>query len=420
MHRTTLGAAVVAAATLVGVAPATAQPANAEEPTYAPVDQPGPALSVPADALAASLDCPTPVTPGSEPVVLIHGTNLDPDANFSWNYVPAFEAAGRTYCTVALPVAGMGDIQLAAEHVVHAVRTVAAAAHGAVDIVGYSQGGMIGRWALRFWPDTRPLVDDLVGLASSNHGTETAKPGCLQACAPSYHQQRSDSAFTAALNSIQEAFPGVDYTVAYTWGDEIVTPNVGPTASSPVRGEGSIANIALQAVCPGHAADHVTIGTTDAVAYAIVVDALDHDGPADASRLDPTVCAAAFMPGVDPTTLPADLAGFSARIDEANREVEPVADEPPLRCYVTASCAAAPTAGDEASAGPPTPTGTLRTAAPLPATGGGASATALAGVALALATALRGQRGVASLSSGRRSATARVMPSRWWRRHRTS
>jgi pimeloyl-ACP methyl ester carboxylesterase len=158
---------------------------------YAPVDRPGPALSVPAGELAASLDCPRPVAAGSEPVLLVHGTNLDPEANFSWNYVPAFEADGRSFCTVALPRAGMEDIQVAAEHVVHAVRSVAAAAGGPVDVVGYSQGGMIGRWALRFWPDTRTLVDDLVGLAPSNHGTETARPACAQECAPAYQQQRS-------------------------------------------------------------------------------------------------------------------------------------------------------------------------------------------------------------------------------------
>jgi hypothetical protein len=197
-----------------------------------------------------------------------------------------------------------------------------------------------------------------------------------------------DAAFVAALNSRQEAFAGVDYTVAYTWADEVVTPNVGPRASSPVRGEGSIANLALQEVCPGHAADHLAIGTTDPVAYAIVVDALDHDGPADAARVDPVVCAAPYMPGVDPTTLPADLAAFLARINEANSETDPVAEEPPLRCYVTASCA--PSAGEPpapvaapAGAGPATSPGRL------PATGGGATGMLLAAGAWASAVALR-------------------------------
>lgn len=319
-------------------------------------------------------------------MLLIPGTNLDPEANFSWNYIPAFETDDRPYCTVELPLAGMGDIQVAAEHVVHAIRTVAEAAGGPVDVVGYSQGGMIGRWALRFWPDTRPLVDDLIGLAPSNHGTETAKPSCQQSCVPAYQQQRSDSAFIAALNSIQETFVEVDYTVAYTWGDEIVTPNVGPDASSPVAGDADIANIALQEVCPGHPADHFTIGSTDPVAYAIVVDALDHDGPADPSRLDLAVCAAPFMPGVDPATLPTDTAAFIARIVEANGETDPVAEEPPLRCYVTASCDDAPST--DAGAPAPAPEGG-DDAATLPATGGGATGATVGGVACLVAAAVR-------------------------------
>lgn len=73
---------------------------------------------------------------------------------------------------------------------------------------------MIGRCALRWWPDTRSLVDDLVGLAPSNHGTETAEPACMDSCVPAYHQQRSVAAFIAALSSLQETFASVDYTVA--------------------------------------------------------------------------------------------------------------------------------------------------------------------------------------------------------------
>lgn len=365
-------AALLAAGT--ALVAAGARPAAAQvEPGYAPVDRPGPPLSVPAEELGDSLDCPTEVVPGDEPIVLIPGTNLKPEPNFSWNYLPAFAADGRTVCTLTLPLAGMGDIQVAAEHVVHAIRTTAAAADGPVDLVGYSQGGMIGRWALRFWPDTRPLVDDLVGLAPSNHGTETAEPTCASECVPAYQQQRSGSAFVAALNSHQEAFDGVDYTVAYTWGDEVVTPNVGPTASSPIQGDGSIANIALQDVCPGHVADHLTIGTTDPVAYAIVVDALDNDGPADPARIDVGVCAEAYMPGVNPATLPSDLAVFGQQLADAYNETEAVSEEPPLACYVTASCdGGADTAEDGDEGGAAGSQATSVRPSTLPATGGGA------------------------------------------------
>ena len=45
-----------------------------------------------------------------------------------------------------------------------------------------------------------------------------------------------------------------------------------------------ITNIATQAVCPGDAYEHLTIGTIDPVAYALAVDALTHPGPADPAR----------------------------------------------------------------------------------------------------------------------------------------
>ncbi len=73
-----------------------------------------------------------------------------------------------------------------------------------VDVLGHSQGGMVPRWALRFWPDTRPMVDDLVGMAPSNHGTDTA--GTCSAgsgCAQAFWQQRAGSEFIKALNSFR-------------------------------------------------------------------------------------------------------------------------------------------------------------------------------------------------------------------------
>jgi hypothetical protein len=41
----------------------------------------------------------------------------------------------------------MADIQVAAEYVVNALRTMHAQTGGKVEYVGYSQGGMVGRWA---------------------------------------------------------------------------------------------------------------------------------------------------------------------------------------------------------------------------------------------------------------------------------
>lgn len=295
----------------------------------------GPPLSVPRDVLDAALYC-TDGDADLDAVLLIPGTGLTPEPNFSWNYERAFAAQDRAYCTVELPRSATGDIQVAAEYVVHALRTMSSPARPeGTDVVGYSQGGMIGRWALRFWPDTRDLVDDLVGLAPSNHGTLDADVLCAGTpCAPAIHQQALASDFLAALNDGPETVAGVDYTVAYTLTDEIVVPNLVPPRSSPLRdGEGATSNVAVQQVCPGHVADHLTLGTLDAVGYAIALDALDADGPADPERLDRAVCLAPFMPGVDPSTLAADLAGFTAAVATGVGTAETTAAEPPLAAY---------------------------------------------------------------------------------------
>ena len=180
---------------------------------FAPPSRPGPPLSVPAAKLAAALTAPARCAgPPHAPVLLVPGTALNPATDYGYGWEPALGKLGWPYCTVTLPGNAMGDIQVAGEYVVYAIRTMHAAYGGRIDIVGHSQGGMVPRWALRFWPDTRAMVDDLVGLSPSNHGTLDAIPACAQSCAPAFWQQRSNAAFIAALNSAQETFPGISYT----------------------------------------------------------------------------------------------------------------------------------------------------------------------------------------------------------------
>lgn len=295
----------------------------------------GPPLRVAEVLLDQSLRCTANVSSGdSDPVLLIPGTGLTPEPNFGWNYQRAFDAARRPYCTVELPDHAMTDIQVSAEYVVHALRAMHEAGGQPVDVIGYSQGGMIGRWALKYWPGTRDRVDDLVGLAPSNHGTADADALCELGCAPSVHQQRTDSQFLRALNSGPETFEGIDYTVAYTFTDDVVFPNFGPASSSPLRtGKGDVANIAVQDVCPGHVADHLAMGSFDPVAYAVAIDAVDGQGPADSDRIDSTVCAQPLMPGVDPATFPADFAQFGATAGSRIATYPHTPSEPRLAPY---------------------------------------------------------------------------------------
>jgi hypothetical protein len=318
-----------------------AVPAAASAITYAPVDRPGPPLSVAQDKLDSSLVCAGDLAAGTRaPVLLVPGTTVNPRADFSWNWEPALTKLGIPWCSVELPGNSMADIQVAGEYVVNAIRTMHERAGRRISIIGHSQGGMVPRWALRFWPDTRAMVDDVIGLAPSNHGTLDARPICAVGCAPAIWQQRDNAAFIKALNSYQETFPGISYTVVYTHTDEVVTPNFSDQGSSSLHGGGGeITNVATQQVCPLDVNEHLGVGTYDLVAYALAVDALSHPGPADPSHLSGTgVCQQLLMPGVNPATFATDFASAGAVVATTLATYPHVAKEPPLACYVSASC----------------------------------------------------------------------------------
>ncbi|HKP88336.1 MAG TPA: hypothetical protein VJT75_00020 [Thermoleophilaceae bacterium] len=323
----------------VAIALVTAPTAYADP--YAPLNRSGPALHVSAAKLRASLRCTPGVRRGMPraPILLVPGTNLDPPANFGWNYMRAFARRRWAHCAVTLPHHAMGDVQLAGEYVVHALRSIARRSGRRVDVLGYSQGGMLPRWALRFWPGTRALVDDLLGLDPSNHGTLDSEVACQASCPPAYWQQASGARFIAALNSRAETFRGIDYTVAYSRNDQVVFPNTDARGSSSLHtGKGRIANVAVQEKCPGDASEHLAMGSYDPVGFALAVDAFTHRGTARLARIPDATCARAFQPGVDPATFATDYAGFIAAIGTAAQESPEVPVEPPLRCYALARC----------------------------------------------------------------------------------
>ena len=300
---------------------------------FAPVDSPAPGLSVPERRLAAAVGCSGGVERAPRaPVLLVHGTSLTREENWSASYGPALSSLGIPWCAVALPDRATGDIQTHAEYVVHAIRQMRRRAGRRIAIVGASQGGMLPRWAFRFWPDTRAMVDDVVALAPPNHGTSRGHLPCRSTCRPAHWQQLSGSRFIRALNSSKETFQGISYTNVYTRLDEVVTP---PESAELHTGDGRITNVAVQEICPVDLADHVTLALANATGFALAMDALARDGPADVATVGARGCAQPRIPGFDA----ARLASFTASY-LANREagVAPVRAEPPLRCYVTVAC----------------------------------------------------------------------------------
>lgn len=304
-------AAVAVLAVLVGTAPAS----GAET---------GPALRVPSDELDASLRCPAGfVHPDREPVLLVHGTAVTPEEHWGWNYAEALPAAGFDVCLVRLPDRALGDIQVSAEYVVHAVRTMAAESGSTVDVIGHSQGTLEPRWAVRWWPDVRAAIDDLVMLAGPHHGTFSADGSCIAgSCFPAAWQMRHGSTFLGLLNTGDETPGEVEYSSIYSATDELVQP---PTTAFL---DGA-SNVLVQDVCPVRPVHHVGLNE-DRVVWELTVDALVSEGAADPEGVSSSACFDPFMPNVNALdAISGNLAVYGngglavAAHDTTDREPEP-------------------------------------------------------------------------------------------------
>lgn len=310
-------------------------------PDFAPVDRPGPPIQVPRHELDASLRCPEALDDVDRDVVLlIPGTTVDPEESFSWNYGKALTAERIPYCTVQLPNHTDGDIQVAAEYVVDAIRRIHAASGHRVILTGWSQGAStLPRWAIRFWPDIRPMVASLVGLAPlNNRGSVAANGLCLVgSCVPAAWQQSVGSDFMAALNSGQQTFDEIAYTVIYSRLDEVVTPNLDGALSVLPEGP-NVTNVAIQDLCPADVSEHLAI-IASPTAYAVALDAFRHPGEAaDLSRVTvPQPCLPATMPHVSPIDFVTQEVRIGLNVGPHLLTGQTSA-EPPLACYVTASC----------------------------------------------------------------------------------
>jgi triacylglycerol lipase len=226
------------------------------------------ALLLPATAQATQR-CPN----HPEPVVLVHGTFGD---STNWALDRArLNAAG--YCTFALDYGNRatGEIAASARQLstfVDAVRARTGASK--VDIVGHSQGGMMPRYYVKHLGGAAK-VDDLVGLAPSNHGTTNPLAPYAGAICPACVEQAAGSPFITALNAGDETPGDVSYTQIETRYDEVVTPY-----TSAFLAGGS--NVLLQDACPADLSEHLAI-VGDPIALRWVENALGRPGPADPS-----------------------------------------------------------------------------------------------------------------------------------------
>jgi triacylglycerol lipase len=315
-------------------APTTSDPGTRPSDDPDPVDEEGSdsdsttgpgdiELSEPAAVLAAALSCPTerqhPEAPG---VLLVPGTGLGSEGSWALTMGVALPDEGYDVCMVDLFEAATGDIQISAEYVVAAIRSMVSDGYDQIAVVGFSQGVLAARWALTWWPDVREPVVDLIGIAGPSGGAAATAPLCAEACAAALHQMTAGSDFLTALDAAWPGVTGPAVTLIASTTDTVI-------ALEEVDAVTGATLVVVQDICPDREVDHVEM-LADGVVFAIVLDALGNAGPASADRLDTGVC--------DSTGIGADTWDASAVSDGAFGVIltaPMVPDEPPVAVYAT-------------------------------------------------------------------------------------
>lgn len=301
--------------------------------------------------LDAALRC-TPFThPDTPAVLLVHGTFLSGYEQWDWTFVPLLSERGFDVCTITYPDRGLGDMQTSAEYVVYALRRMHDLTGRKVAMIGHSQGAVMPRWALKWWPSAREATEDFVMLAGPSHGSVVALPvdPLLETLGLSslpvgllpefYLQFARDSDFITALNRGDETPGDVDYTSLYTLFDEVVQPQVPVSTSALDDGKGNprVTNLLLQDLCPGRVVDHGTIGLTDRLAFELTLDAIANPGPTDIERAGGTALCGllSIVPDqIVATPEAAALLNIVRQAIEAGLPAPHLASaEPPLREY---------------------------------------------------------------------------------------
>lgn len=193
--------------------------------------------------------------------------------------------------------------------------------------MGHSQGGMLGQWSTAWWPDTRDMVDSMVGLGSSNNGSDMLSLLCTGPCPEALRQQSSGSQFLTLLNAQPETYPGISYTTIATRYDEVVYPHdLAFLEPGP-----NVTNITLQDQCPGEPVEHFLLAVSNPV-WELSLQALDGSSNPQVTADD----CGKLMPGVDPSQLPRNVPMALGSSVEALISNEWTFDEPAPADYTGA------------------------------------------------------------------------------------
>ena len=291
-----------------------------------------PALTVPAERLDAAFHCPFAPQGkrGKQPILLVTGTGVTGSEAFLIASGP-FHVLGRPACYVDFPYRTTGDIQISVQYLVRAIQNLYKLAGQKIAMIGVSQGGLLPRWALTYWPSLRSKVTDVVAVAGTQHGSNIIGPcSALAPCVPAEWQQLAGSQLLGAINREPDESPGsTSWTTVRTLTDEVVQPQSGPKPTSSLIGA---TNISIQAVCPGRVVRHIP-SALDSVTFAALIDAVTHAGPAKVSRLPKDVCSHPWAPGAPSIVNQLRISHAAAIEPDPQTRAPLVAAEPAVQPY---------------------------------------------------------------------------------------
>jgi triacylglycerol lipase len=301
--------------------------------TFAAHAAAGPLLKIDKAKLKAAFHCTREVANASrEPIMLSTGT-LSSGTGLYGGLKGALDAYRHPVCYVDYPHFTTADIQNSVQYLVYGIRKMAHIAGRPGAVYGISQGALLPRVALTYWPRLRRKVTDVVAVAGTQHGTTVASFPCSSAnpCPPAIWQQAAGSNFLKALNRQPDESPGkASWTTVRTLDDELVQPQTGKHPTSALNGA---ANLVIQSVCPDRHTSHIG-AVFDSVSFAALVDAVAHKGPARVSSLPGDVCSHEYAPGLDEQLIDAVLAALPGELAEQLALVPKVNHEPRVRGWL--------------------------------------------------------------------------------------
>ncbi|QSZ34347.1 hypothetical protein DSL72_005938, partial [Monilinia vaccinii-corymbosi] len=245
-----------------------------------------------------------------------------------------------------VPHALLSDVQSNAEFVAYALQYLHALTSRSPAIVTWSQGSIDTQWAFKYWPSIPRITTDHIAISPDYHGTTLAYVLCPGfrvrkdiPCPPAIIQQDYESNFIKTLRSNNGSSAYVPTTTVYSLTDEVVQPQEGSAASGfleDVRGVGT-SNIFLQHACLGLPAGgiygHAGV-MYNPVAYALVKDALLHDGPGSLDRVRDQ-CMNIVAPGLGLLDVIDTEASIPESLLNTYLYLDKVFSEPEIRSYAT-------------------------------------------------------------------------------------